>query len=84
MITEIGIVSGEILNLLEEKKIPVSIDEIKSHLDEPMDVIYMSIGWLIREGYVRVTRGGQKYLSLTTEVVPYEEFVKKVEYAVGV
>lgn len=65
MITEIGIVAGEILTLLEEKKIPVSILDIKFSLDEPMELIDMAIGWLIRENYVQVLRGGQKYLVLS-------------------
>ena len=67
MITEIGIVAGEILNLLEEKKGPMNMAEIKSHLDEPMEVINMSLGWLIRDNYVRVIRDGQKYLVLAKE-----------------
>ncbi len=75
MITEIGIVSGEILNLLDEKKHPLSVSEIKSHLDEPVDVINMSIGWLIRENYVRVARGNEKYLLIVTKNVrPKETF----------
>lgn len=55
MITETGIISGEILELLESKSGPPSISEIKLALDERMDLINMSIGWLIREGYVTVT-----------------------------
>lgn len=67
MITEIGIVSGEILEFLEQKKIPVSITEIQFELDEPLDLINMSVGWLIRENYVRVIRGSEKYLSLAMQ-----------------
>ena len=67
MMTQIGIVSGEILNLLEEMKMPVSISDIKFHIDEPVDVIDMSIGWLIREDYVRVVRGNEKYLLKTKQ-----------------
>ncbi len=68
MITEIGLVSGEILEFLEEEDRPVSIEEIKCHLDEPMNVIDMSLGWLIRENYVRVIRDGQQYLVLQKEI----------------
>ena len=77
MITDIGIVSGKILNLLEEKKRPVSMTEIKFYLDDPLDVIYMSIGWLVRERFIRiVVREGEKYLcEISTERV----FSKKAE-----
>jgi hypothetical protein len=67
MMTNIGIVSGEILNLLDEKQTPVSITEIKCRVDEPVDVIHMSIGWLIRENYVRVIKGSETYLIVASK-----------------
>jgi len=67
--TEIGIVAGAILILLEEKNIPVSVAEIKCLMDEPADLIDMSLGWLIRENYVRVIRGGEKYSALVPNMV---------------
>lgn len=64
MMTQIGIASGEILTLIDEKKRPVSISEIESHLDSNKELAYMSIGWLVREGYVRLEEiGKEKYLS---------------------
>ena len=78
MITEIGIVSGEILNLLEDKRIPVGITEIQLYLDEPMDVIQMSIGWLIRENYVRVSRGSEKYLSLVSKEESFSKILPTI------
>jgi hypothetical protein len=63
MITQIGIASGEILNLIDEKKRPVSISEIESHLESEKELAYMSIGWLVREGHVHwVEKGKEKYL----------------------
>jgi hypothetical protein len=63
MITEIGIVSGEILTLIEEKKRPVSISEIESHLKNEKELTYMSIGWLVREGHVHlVDKGNDKFI----------------------
>jgi hypothetical protein len=63
MITQIGIASGEILNLIDEKKRPVSIREIESHLENEKELAYMSIGWLVREGHVHlVEKGNEKYL----------------------
>ena len=54
MITEIGIASGEILNLIDKKKGPVSFSEIESHLKNEKELAYMSIGWLVREGHVQL------------------------------
>lgn len=54
MITQISIVSGEILTLLEETRVPIGVQEIASHLDEPQQMIHMSLGWLIRQGLVQI------------------------------
>ena len=63
MITQIGIASGEILNLIDEKKRPVSISEIESHLKSDKELAYMSIGWLVREGHVHlVDKGKDRFL----------------------
>ena len=63
MITQIGIASGEILTLIEDKKRPVSISEIESHLKNEKELTYMSIGWLVREGYAHlVDKGKDKYI----------------------
>ena len=52
MIMEIGIISGEILTLLEDMGKPMSLEEIKFHIDEPIEIIDMSVGWLVRESYI--------------------------------
>ncbi len=63
MITQIGIASGEILTLIDEKKRPVSIKEIESYLENEKELAYMSIGWLVREGHVLlVEKGSEKFL----------------------
>jgi hypothetical protein len=63
MITQIGIASGDILNLIEAKKRPVSISEVEALLDNEKELTYMSIGWLVREGHVHlVDKGKDKYL----------------------
>jgi hypothetical protein len=63
MITQIGIASGDILNLIDEKKRPVSFSEVEAHLDNEKELTYMSIGWLVREGHVHlVDKGKDKYL----------------------
>lgn len=69
MITEIGIVAGEILELLETKNRPLSIAEITFHLDEPVEMVTMSVGWLVRDQYVRIVRSknGEYQLYLVQE-----------------
>ena len=63
MITQIGIASGEILTLIDNKKRPVSFSEIESHLENEKELAYMSIGWLVREGHAHlVNQGSEKYL----------------------
>ncbi len=63
MVTQIGIASGEILNLVDEKKRPVSLSEIESHLESDKELVYMSIGWLVREGLVHlVEKGKDRYI----------------------
>lgn len=51
MITQIGIVAGEIWQLLEGNE-SMSIKDINSKLDRPEFLILMSLGWLSREGHI--------------------------------
>jgi len=67
MITEIGIVAGEILELLEDEVRPWSLREIQIHLDEPLDVVMMSVGWLLREKYLVEIKGRELYVTLASE-----------------
>jgi hypothetical protein len=63
MITQIGVTSKKILNLIDQKKRPVSIAEVTSHLDNEEELTSMSIGWLIRGGHVHLVKNGdEKYL----------------------
>ena len=63
MVTQIGIASGDILNLVDEKKRPVSFSEIESQLESDKELAYMSIGWLVREGHVQlIEKGNDKYV----------------------
>ena len=51
MITEIGIVAGEIWHFLD-KGGEVELKKLVSGIDKPRDTILMSLGWLAREGHV--------------------------------
>jgi len=52
MITQIGIVAGEIWHYLENNAKKDSLDNIVKHIDKSRDVTLMSIGWLAREGHI--------------------------------
>ncbi|HDM08566.1 MAG: hypothetical protein B6D53_01005 [Candidatus Omnitrophica bacterium 4484_49] len=60
MITEIGIVAGEIWHYLDQHG-KVSFSELVSSIDKPRDLILMSLGWLAREGHV-ILEGNEDYL----------------------
>ncbi len=60
MITEIGIVAGEIWHYLD-KHGEVLFSEIVEGIHQPRDLTLMSVGWLAREGYVIVKGEGKDY-----------------------
>ncbi len=53
MITEIGIVAGEIWHFLDRND-TVTLDELVKGLNRPEELVFMSPGWLAREGHVLV------------------------------
>lgn len=69
MVTQIGIVAGEILTILEEVNRPMSLKSFQNYLDETsLDMIMMSIGWLAREGYIHIeTVDGDCFVSRLAE-----------------
>jgi len=60
MITEIGIVAGEIWHFLDQHG-EVSLLELSRGIDKPRDNILMSLGWLAREGHVIVVQDNGDY-----------------------
>lgn len=52
MITEIGIVAGEIWHYLDQHGSQTKFSQLKAGLDRPQNTLLMSLGWLAREGYV--------------------------------
>jgi hypothetical protein len=54
MITILGIIAGEILSLLENADRAMSVREIVSELEEPQEVVLMTIGWLARQGFISI------------------------------
>jgi len=51
MITEIGIVAGDIWHFLDQHG-EVTLSTLIKGIDKPRDNILMSLGWLAREGHV--------------------------------
>ncbi len=60
MITEIGIVAGDIWHYLDQHKTSTLSNLIKS-IDKKHDVVMMSLGWLAREGHVIMEEEGKDY-----------------------
>lgn len=60
MITEIGIVAGEIWHYLD-KNGEVFFSKLQAGIKQPRDLTLMSVGWLAREGHVIVREEGKDY-----------------------
>ena len=60
MITEIGIVAGEIWHYLDQHK-SAPLNELVAGIDKNRNVILMSLGWLAREGHVILEDTGKDY-----------------------
>ncbi len=51
MITEIGIVAGDIWHFLDTRK-SCMLSELVKGIDKDRNVVLMSLGWLAREGHI--------------------------------
>ena len=60
MITEIGIVAGDIWHYLDQHR-TTTLSELIKGIDKKRDVIFMSLGWLAREGHVILEDQGADY-----------------------
>ena len=58
MITEIGIVAGEIWHYLDDHG-ESKFSSIIGGIERPRELALMSLGWLAREGHVVVRQEGQ-------------------------
>jgi hypothetical protein len=68
VITQIGIVAGEIWTYLEKHDKSGKLDDIISELGKERDLILMSIGWLAREGHVSLGEESPNYTVKLTNV----------------
>lgn len=60
MITEIGIVAGDIWHYLDQHK-TATLSEVVKGIDKSRNVALMSLGWLAREGHVILEDTGNDY-----------------------
>jgi len=60
MITEIGIVAGDIWHFLDQHG-EATLSSLVSGIDKPRDNVLMSLGWLAREGHVIVQQTASDY-----------------------
>ena len=60
MITEIGIIAGDIWHFLDQYG-EVTLNALVQGIDKPRDNVLMSLGWLAREGHVLVTQVEEDY-----------------------
>ncbi|MBP9855217.1 MAG: winged helix-turn-helix domain-containing protein [Candidatus Omnitrophica bacterium] len=58
MITNIGIMAGEILTVLEQKNRPLSLKELEVFVGNSHDQLMMGLGWLVREVLVQRSQVG--------------------------
>ena len=60
MITEIGIVAGDIWHYLDQQK-SCTLTQLVKAIDKDRNVTLMSLGWLAREGHVIMESEGADY-----------------------
>ena len=60
MITEIGIVAGDIWHYLDQHR-STTLSQLIRGIDKKHDVVMMSLGWLAREGHVILEEEGSDY-----------------------
>ena len=60
MITEIGIVAGDIWHYLDQHK-SCTLAQLVQAIDKNRNVVLMSIGWLAREGHIILEDEGKDY-----------------------
>ena len=60
MITEIGIVAGDIWHYLDQHK-SCTLKQLEKAVERDHNLILMSLGWLAREGHVIMESEGNDY-----------------------
>ncbi|MCP4653292.1 MAG: hypothetical protein GY858_07935 [Candidatus Omnitrophica bacterium] len=68
MITEIGIIAGEIWHVLD-KRGEITLACLVEDIDKPREMVLMSLGWLAREGHVKVLIEADTYTISLRETI---------------
>ena len=61
MITEIGIVAGDVWHYLEEHNGAATLDEMARNIGKPRELILLGLGWLAREGHITLGNETTQY-----------------------
>ena len=61
MIIKLGVVAGEMLTILEREKESIKISDLREQLDHPYEIILMSLGWMVRQGYLKLEEKEDSY-----------------------
>ena len=64
MITEIGIVAGDIWHFLDTRK-SCSLNDLVKGTERDRNVVLMSLGWLAREGHIILDQEGADNYNVT-------------------
>ena len=64
MITEIGIVAGDIWHFLDTRR-SSTLAELVKGIDKDRNVVLMSLGWLAREGHIILDQEGPENYKVT-------------------
>lgn len=64
-IQQIGETAGEVWHALHDEGQPLTLAQIAKRIEQPRDVVMQAIGWLAREGKLKIEENGRtRYISL--------------------
>ena len=61
MITQIGLVAGEIWEYLEYNSLQGTLENVVNAIEKDRNLILMSVGWLAREGHITLEGDSSNY-----------------------
>ncbi len=65
MIIKLGVIAGDILTFLENCNCCLKVDSLVEKMEQPGPLVLMSVGWLVREGYLDLeTKEDELYVAL--------------------
>ena len=61
MMDVIGNAAGQIWNVLSQQKSPINVTELSKITNLKSQIVYQALGWLAREGHVKLVQEGEDY-----------------------